>query len=475
MTRRDIIDLSDEQDSPPGPVKRRRVDEEQKREGSWLQVVNEDPFKAFQDGLLPAFQPPSGAGPSRGVWTPASNGRTGSSHVDMEAPGSPHEAMPERECRTGELVNLNEGGIANLGHMVPSTRWDAPSRQSHPLSVNSPRSPVGFRRAYTSRRNQGQVDLAMPARVARRDAGRSPPPTLPGRNPSSAFMDWNPDCSALSPSSASRQMNNMAALPDPSDHHDDHQASFWLRRPVQVRCRASPGGLPILVPDDLDGARDVEEGGDIQLANRLQAEEDARAAESLRMREEAQAQLRARMDQLEAFEAMAQDDADYGYQARNLRRSRGARGHNRSWGTLALNALMAIPPWPAGVRRGAVPESVQEAMLGMTRTGLPPHLLFTDRDFTPDDYEWLCRLDDTVENRKGASQTVIESLPTQLVEPGETEVLAGEKQRCTVCLEDFMEGAVLRRLPCAHKFHKECIDCWLKQKATCPICQRDCI
>jgi hypothetical protein len=43
---------------------------------------------------------------------------------------------------------------------------------------------------------------------------------------------------------------------------------------------------------------------------------------------------------------------------------------------------------------------------------LPPHLLFSDRDFTADDYELLCRLDDTVENRKGASQQDIDDLPT---------------------------------------------------------------
>ncbi len=56
----------------------------------------------------------------------------------------------------------------------------------------------------------------------------------------------------------------------------------------------------------------------------------------------------------------------------------------------------------------------QELLLGALRSGLPPSLLLSDRDFTPDDYEALCRLDETVENRKGASQQEVDALPTQV-------------------------------------------------------------
>nr|AEL13393.1 ring finger protein [Zea mays] len=42
---------------------------------------------------------------------------------------------------------------------------------------------------------------------------------------------------------------------------------------------------------------------------------------------------------------------------------------------------------------------------------------------------------------------------------------------CSVCLEQVMVGDLLRSLPCLHQFHVNCIDPWLRQQGTCPICK----
>lgn len=46
--------------------------------------------------------------------------------------------------------------------------------------------------------------------------------------------------------------------------------------------------------------------------------------------------------------------------------------------------------------------AMREAFAGMSQNRLPPHLLFTERDFDENDYEALLALDEAVESRKGA-------------------------------------------------------------------------
>jgi len=42
---------------------------------------------------------------------------------------------------------------------------------------------------------------------------------------------------------------------------------------------------------------------------------------------------------------------------------------------------------------------------------------------------------------------------------------------CAVCMTDFEKDDNLRSLPCAHYYHKECIDRWLGVGTTCPVCK----
>lgn len=41
---------------------------------------------------------------------------------------------------------------------------------------------------------------------------------------------------------------------------------------------------------------------------------------------------------------------------------------------------------------------------------------------------------------------------------------------CAVCLCDYCDGDLLRRLPCGHHFHQRCADKWLRRNKRCPLC-----
>ena len=45
-----------------------------------------------------------------------------------------------------------------------------------------------------------------------------------------------------------------------------------------------------------------------------------------------------------------------------------------------------------------------------------------------------------------------------------------EDNNCTICKNNFENGEKIRRLGCNHIFHMECIDPWLLEKKTCPVC-----
>ncbi|MGH0121422.1 UNVERIFIED_CONTAM: hypothetical protein FKN15_019857 [Acipenser sinensis] len=42
---------------------------------------------------------------------------------------------------------------------------------------------------------------------------------------------------------------------------------------------------------------------------------------------------------------------------------------------------------------------------------------------------------------------------------------------CAVCIEGYKLNDVVRILPCKHVFHKMCVDPWLNEHCTCPMCK----
>ncbi|XP_077268234.1 uncharacterized protein LOC143900585 isoform X1 [Temnothorax americanus] len=75
----------------------------------------------------------------------------------------------------------------------------------------------------------------------------------------------------------------------------------------------------------------------------------------------------------------------------------------------------------------------------------------------------------------GATQESIEShtFPhkykrVKKVENGEDAI-----EKCTICLSEFEDCERVRRLPCMHLFHIDCVDRWLCTNKRCPICRVD--
>ncbi|PAA70067.1 hypothetical protein BOX15_Mlig007436g1, partial [Macrostomum lignano] len=79
---------------------------------------------------------------------------------------------------------------------------------------------------------------------------------------------------------------------------------------------------------------------------------------------------------------------------------------------------------------------------------------------------------------RGADRQELDSrLPAYRFVPGSQRrrraATAGSS--CVVCLADFEARQQLRGLACGHEFHARCVDRWLKQNRTCPICRADAV
>lgn len=89
-------------------------------------------------------------------------------------------------------------------------------------------------------------------------------------------------------------------------------------------------------------------------------------------------------------------------------------------------------------------------------------------DAEADDYESLLEL----EERQGAvrtnqlSATDIQRFPTKVFRR-----CGGGNMHCQICCCDYSDGEKLRILSCFHDYHVHCIDQWLKDNSTCPICR----
>ncbi|XP_055475369.1 E3 ubiquitin-protein ligase RLIM-like, partial [Psammomys obesus] len=108
-----------------------------------------------------------------------------------------------------------------------------------------------------------------------------------------------------------------------------------------------------------------------------------------------------------------------------------------------------------------------------------PHPLYEARqrrrvttpEFSADSDSWPSMPHFTILNNvrnyhpKGLTKQQINSLPVR-------DFCKYDKlNQCSICITRYKQGSKIRILPCAHEYHHKCIDRWLSDNSTCPICR----
>ena len=72
----------------------------------------------------------------------------------------------------------------------------------------------------------------------------------------------------------------------------------------------------------------------------------------------------------------------------------------------------------------------------------------------------------------GLSQEALDCLHLEVFSSKVEGAVSRASQDCSICLETFVEGDALIRIPCSHSFHSACLDPWLRTCGDCPYCCR---
>ncbi|CAH2059330.1 unnamed protein product [Thlaspi arvense] len=75
---------------------------------------------------------------------------------------------------------------------------------------------------------------------------------------------------------------------------------------------------------------------------------------------------------------------------------------------------------------------------------------------------------------RGLDAETIESFPTFVYSEVKTVRIGKGGVECAVCLCEFEDDETVRLMPpCCHVFHADCVDVWLSDHSTCPLCRAD--
>uniref|UniRef100_A0A146KNG8 Protein goliath n=1 Tax=Lygus hesperus TaxID=30085 RepID=A0A146KNG8_LYGHE len=71
-----------------------------------------------------------------------------------------------------------------------------------------------------------------------------------------------------------------------------------------------------------------------------------------------------------------------------------------------------------------------------------------------------------------ADEKALKAIPTKTIKAND-QLLKDEMECCAICIDPYRQLEVVRTLSCNHEFHKDCIDPWLLENRTCPMCKKD--
>ncbi|PKI75574.1 hypothetical protein CRG98_003975 [Punica granatum] len=73
-----------------------------------------------------------------------------------------------------------------------------------------------------------------------------------------------------------------------------------------------------------------------------------------------------------------------------------------------------------------------------------------------------------VKGNPPAAKSVVENLPTVALSEDDLERNGGV---CAVCKDEVLVGEMVKKLPCLHYYHGDCILPWLEMRNSCPVCR----
>ena len=68
---------------------------------------------------------------------------------------------------------------------------------------------------------------------------------------------------------------------------------------------------------------------------------------------------------------------------------------------------------------------------------------------------------------------ILQNLPEIQIAEKELKQIENNQKDCVICLSNFVLGDKIKRLPCLHIFHTDCIEDWLHNSELCPLCKHN--